>query len=599
MISKRILFAKTLARLGHRDLRLVARHRVRLRNGYYARKFPVADWRMEDVEFVSPFVVPVLRDVPPLEPAVNYFSWDRRPLPEDWHTHPLTAHRYPTTHWSRISMFAGGDIKWMWEPSRMDWVIAACRALASGQKAPDLMPEIRRWRDANRPNEGVNWACGQETSFRMFALMIAATVLKHKDREGAREVRAMLSQHAERIESALPYAVAQHNNHGLSETVALFLAGHALPKHPRADIWRQEGKSWFSRQVLEQFSHDGWYCQHSHNYTRVALLNGLIGLRVGQFFGDYLSPGVTSCLKNAALLLAGLCRDGKTPNYGSNDGANVLPLHGCGYEDFRPVIAAVLRACGEPSPFEPGPWDELSLWFGLSLGEKQETEPRSSKEGGYYVLADHDWLAAIRCHTYADRPAHADMLHVDLWDGPNPVLIDAGTYSYNDPDGIGDFLKSTGAHNAVTVDGADQMVKGTRFLWLDWTESRVIGTPTKTEFTGEHYGYRTRQGVIHRRSVELGEVVTITDELFAVDRHRYAVIFRLGGEDWTLEEKAVSNGLYRISFEGAKPSLGTPGEDTLTNARSEYYGKLQRGYAAVLELTGESTVLKVRIERLA
>lgn len=614
MISKRILFARTLARLGPRDLRLAARHRLRLRSRYYEKRFPVADWQTEDVKFISPFVGETdnptwrrggfVRRLTNLEEATSQdchtclcFSWDERPLPENWHQHPLTGHEYPKRHWSRTPMFAGGDIKWMWEPSRMDWVVAACRA--GIPDVPALMSEIRRWRDQNRPNEGVNWACGQETTFRMFALMLAATVLQDKNREAAGEVRAMLPQHAERIESAIAYAISQHNNHGLSETVGLFLAGHALPDHPRAKTWRQEGKSWFIQQVAEQFTDDGWYAQHSHNYTRVALLDGLMAMRVAEVFQDPLPKTVVKMFAAAARLLAGICREGRVPNYGANDGANILPLHGCEYDDFRPVIAAVLRAAGEPSPFPAGAWDELSEWFGLTPGPEAEAKPATSEEGGYFNVQSGPWLASIRCHSYQDRPSHADMLHVDVWHGNLNLLRDGGTYSYNDPDGIGDFLKSTAAHNAITVDGRDQMVKGTRFLWLDWTESKCL-KHTPTGFIGEHYGYRTQEGVIHRREVNTDDAeVMIVDELYAVDKHTYRMNFRLGGSDWKMSGKTVENPQFQITFEGppklAIELLSPEDETSLVNAESTRYGRLDRCFAILLEWPGESCRIKTTI----
>lgn len=597
MIAKRLLLLKTLARLGPRALKLAGQHRLRLRRGWYAKRFPVTDWRTEDVRFISPFVIPKLVDAGPIEAEVAYFSWDCRPLPEAWNVHPLTGHEYPKRHWSQIPMFAGGDIKWMWEPSRMDWVVQATRSIAAGHPTSWLMSELRRWREANRPNEGVNWACGQETSFRMFALMLLATVLQNKDRAAAAEIRAMLPQHAERVEQALSYAISQHNNHGLSETVALYLAGHALPDHPRAHLWRQEGRSWFIRQVHEQFSGDGWYAQHSHNYTRVALLDGLIAMRVAEAYGDPLPSDVIHRFAEAARLMAGIARDGRVPNYGSNDGANVLPIHGCGFEDFRPIIAAVLRSTGGASPFEPGPWDELSQWFGLPVNGSVNVDAASSREGGYYVLKQGEWLGAIRCHTYADRPAHADMLHLDLWFGNEAVLRDGGTYSYNDPDGIGDFLKSSAAHNAVRVDGLDQMVKGSRFLWLDWTESKLLEAGPD-RFVGEHYGYRSRHGVIHRRSVTLDESVRIEDELYAVAPHRYDLSFRLGGDGWKLEGTRLFNDHFKVEFEGAnlQIELSDPADEgSRAGLESTFYGRVEKRWAVSISWRGESNRLVTKI----
>ena len=206
-------------------------------------------------------------------------------------------------------MSAGGDIKWAWEASRMDWAI-----LASNELQRDLVAEVLVWKTANPPNQGVNWTCGQETSFRMFALM---WLVKTFGGEEGDLIAKLLPQHAERIEGVIEYAISQHNNHGLSETVALFLAGHSLPNHPRAKIWRGKGKKLFIKQVREQFTRDGWYCQHSHNYTRVALLDGLIAMRVARLFEDPLPPDVVDRFRMAAKLLTGICRNGRVPNYGA------------------------------------------------------------------------------------------------------------------------------------------------------------------------------------------------------------------------------------------------------------------------------------------
>lgn len=588
-----------MVRRGPRVLMWRLGHELNRRGGYQ-RKHPIADWRKEDVQFVSPFAVPT-RVVGEPEEGVDYFSWDRRPIPENWHRHPITGTEYPKPYWSKVNLGAQ-DVKWAWEPARFDWVIAACREVIPDSSR--LLAGIRGWRDQNRPFEGVHWACGQETSFRMFALMIAATVMQLRNRAAAAEIRAMLPQHAERIASALNYALSQENNHGLSESVALFLAGHALPDHPQAATWRDSGKSEFIRQVFEQFTEDGWYAQHSHNYTRVALLDGLIALRVASFFNDPLPEEVKYRLEAAAKLLAGISINGVVPNYGANDGANVLPLHECCYGDFRPVIAAVLRATGYGSPFLPGPWDELSEWFGLPLTTGAFVPPHSSPEGGYYVIANGDWRAMIRCHTYTNRPSQADMLHVDLWHGELNVLRDGGTYSYNDPEKIGEFLKLTPAHNAVFVFDKEgkpvsQMQKLGQFMWSNITEAKLLEI-TENAFLGEQYGYRTKQGLVHRRAAILREEgLTIIDDLISTFPQSYGMNFRLGGEGWTLADGVATNGTYTIRFEGVpdlEVILLTP-QDTndLANAESTYYGRLDRTFALKLRWSGETSRLTTTV----
>jgi hypothetical protein len=134
-------------------------------------------------------------------------------------------------------------------------------------------------------------------------------------------------------------------------------------------------------------------------------------------------------------------------------------------------------------------------------------------EGGYYLMRGAGTQGFIRCAAYRHRPYQADMLHLDVWYYGQNVLIDAGTYSYNTPPWTDDFI-STAWHNTVTVDGRDQMRKGSRFLWRNWTQARALRCEVHGDtalFIGEHPAYRP---VTHRRYVLLREsVYLVLDEL--------------------------------------------------------------------------------------
>ena len=110
--------------------------------------------------------------------------------------------------------------------------------------------------------------------------------------------------------------------------------------------------------------------------------------------------------------------NGRVPNYGANDGSNIISLSDCDYLDYRPVISTLSYLLKGVSPYQPGPHDQDIYWLtGLPTMER-ETLKRSNyaaEEGGYYVLRDDNGMAFVRCHTYKSRPGDADSLHVDLW----------------------------------------------------------------------------------------------------------------------------------------------------------------------------------------
>lgn len=182
-----------------------------------------------------------------------------------------------------------------------------------------------------------------------------------------------------------------------------------------------------------------------------------------------------------------------------------------------------------------GPWDEDLLWlFGSeAIDAPRKPTARASTArhaGGYYTLRGKESWALTRCHTYRTRPGQADMLHLDLWWRGLNILRDAGTFCYNCPPPWNRYFRSTTAHNTVSVNGADQMTKGPRFMWFDWTAARLLehrsAPPEGTEvWRGEQYGYRRRYGMVHRR-----------------------VVTRVGDSRWIIADRLEGTGTCEIAL---------------------------------------------------
>jgi hypothetical protein len=181
--------------------------------------------------------------------------------------------------------------------------------------------------------------------------------------------------------------------------------------------------------------------------------------------------------------------DGTVPRYGADDGANLFPLSGCPFEDFRPAVGAALALFkGERLP--SGPWDEASL---LLLGPASASAapalrpPAEFHVAGVFELRHARGTLFFRAPSeFRTRPSHADQLHVSLrWDG-EWIAEDPGTYSYNAPGGWDGFAGSR-FHNLVTVGDSDSMRRAGRFLWLPW-----VGCDVRWQFDGvtaSHLGY--------------------------------------------------------------------------------------------------------------
>jgi hypothetical protein len=85
--------------------------------------------------------------------------------------------------------------------------------------------------------------------------------------------------------------------------------------------------------------------------------------------------------------------------------------------------------------------------------------------------------ALLRTGPLPFRPGQADLLHLELWDGPLALLRDGGTGAYNP--GPEDawwhaHLTGTAAHNTIAFDAEDQMPRVSRFLFSHWPATGAL-----------------------------------------------------------------------------------------------------------------------------
>jgi asparagine synthase (glutamine-hydrolysing) len=456
-------------------------------------------------------------------------------FPPYWHRNPLTGEEAPSDrHWANIDDFSFGDIKLIWEASRFSsvYVLVRSYALTRDERYPKAFWDlIEDWAAHNAPQAGPNWKCGQEAAFRLMAWCFGMYGFEGSPQttpERIGNLTAMIAVTAERIEANIDYALSQNNNHGVSEAVGLFTVGILFPEFRQAESWLVRGRKLLESQARTQIYDGGAYVQQSMNYHRVMLQDYLWAMRLGEINGAPFSEALYERLLRSTEFLDAMTDpvSGQVPNYGNNDGTQVLPLTDCKYANYRPTLQASYYLCSQQRRFEPGPWDEALIWL---FGESALTSPmRPAKQraispsGGYYLMKGRESWAMIRCTEYHDRPAHADQLHLDLWWQGLNVAIDGGTYHYNAPPPWDTAFSGTAMHNTVTVDGQDQMRRFSRFLWLDWAKGREIEHTKDCDselWAGEHDGYR-RLGVTHRREVEIdGDSWTIRDSLIGSGEH--------------------------------------------------------------------------------
>lgn len=475
-------------------------------------------------------------------------------------------------HWSTYKQFDPHlkDIKCIWELSRFSTAYYLAREYTRnfGRLPIDLFWQMfESWDEQNPYGLTVQWACGQESTFRMMAWLFSAFVFlsdSEADADRYHRLTELAWYTGRHLERNINFALSQKNNHGISEAVGLWTIGLLFPELRSAKKWRERGWRILTTEPVRQIYEDGAYVQHSFNYHRLMMDDLLWVACLGQANDFQLPENVMSRFERSLHWLLEMVEPttGRVPNYGANDGASILPLSCCDYLDYRPVIQAAHYLLYHKRFFNPGPWDEKMLW--LVGPESLDAEPSFSQKvsfaartGGYYVLRGSCSWAMTRCHSYCDRPSQADMLHVDLWYKGENILRDAGTYMYYCEPAWQKYFLSTAAHNCIVIDGADQMTKGPRFLWFRWIRSRLLSFDTSTDgrvgyFAGEHYGYTCLIGnVIHRRSIcRIDNTYVIIDDIVGRYSHDIAMRWRLPSADWQRQKNS-----WRTTVAGQQLSL--------------------------------------------
>jgi len=402
------------------------------------------------------------------------------------------------------------DIKFTWEPARFGWVFVLGRAyhLSGDERYPVAFWKYFEIFDrANPANTGPQWMSGQEVALRLMAFCWAGQVFDKANSSTAERKRRLaeaVAEHARRIPTTLIYARAQHNNHLLTEASGLLTAGLALPEVAEAREWRESGWKWLNKGLQSQIDAYGEYSQHSCNYHRL-MLQTVLWVQAVLKGTDLHWPGRTrEALTKSIHWMLSLLDDesGHVPNLGANDGALILPLSTCPFENHRPTLHAAARAFLDYD-LPHGEWDEEAHW--LDAGTSGRYSLSLPRYLGDQLYGKDSW-AYFRTAQFHSHPSHADQLHLDLWWRGINITLDAGSYLYNGEKPWENALCNAFVHNTVTVNQRDQMARASRFLYLDWVNAYRASVPAEGEKEVQRVRGRYRgQGYRHTRIVSVNE----------------------------------------------------------------------------------------------
>jgi hypothetical protein len=490
-------------------------------------------------------------------------------IPPNWFCNPFNKkiHRKNKLHWTLANDSAFGDIKIIWEMSRMDWALVLSKMVAisgNNQYVRLLNHWLSNWIDHNLPQTGPNWICAQETAIRLIQILLCAQILNQMKPLPA--LIDFVDTHCQRIFLTRHYANAQQNNHAISEAAGLFIGGLWLDTfsqlHQKAKKWQTKGRRDLEWLVNKLIADDGSFAQHSLNYHRllISTLNMIEYFR--QFFhSPAFSKRYYKKVSDALFFLYQMVdpKTGNGPNLGANDGARVYALSEVSYTDYRPEIQ--LGGClflkkklyADEDSDEPIKW----LQFNPSQYPAFSIERRSCvfPDGGYVTFNGEfeksvpAW-GLMRCPNDCYRPHHADAFHLDLWVKGINVLRDSGSYSYDISDSIRSNFISSAAHNTVSFDSHDQMPVLSRFLYGQWIKVRAVqpllmNNKKKLSWCGAYTDY---MGCYHQRHLSIDKNKWRIVDTFARFNQNAIVRWRLMKDQWTLDNDCLTGSLISLKI---------------------------------------------------
>ena len=404
-------------------------------------------------------------------------------FPINWHLNPLTNKTIDKNlKWFNIPDFDTkyGDIKGVWEISRFTHFYYFLRSYMITKDIKyyyAFSNQLSDWIKNNHYSYGPNFKCGQEATLRMINSLIAYEVFKSynltskKDEEN---VKKIVETSYRKVQSNFFYAhKCIKNNHTLTEITGLIIGAWCS----NDDKSLKNAYVLLNDEIDSQFFEDGGYIQYSFNYQRFALQLMEFILKISTRFKYNITMKNREKLKKSVLQLFQLQDEsGLLPNYGSNDGSLIFPLHVLDYLNYKPIINSLYALLTNSRLYEHGDHDEELLWFLDNKIHKLDKDlirkvSSSFTSSGLYSLRDNSNHMMIVSKLFKSRPAQMDQLHIDLWYRGINVLCDSGTYSYASK--FGENLSLTSAHNTLKVQGVEQMNKLGKFMIYNWANIKT------------------------------------------------------------------------------------------------------------------------------
>jgi hypothetical protein len=482
------------------------------------------------------------------------------------------------------------DIKVPWELARFQFLNTLGRAWSYTRETRycHLAREsIASFLAANPYGIGLHWTNPMEAAIRAANWIIADSFFKGADEwddSFRREIQSALYDHGRFIRTHLERdGRGINNNHYTADLAGLFALGLYSYDSGEGARWLEFALGELDTEIDRQIAPDGMHYENSIGYHRLTFEMFYHTYRLG--IANNI-PAVRRweprLIKMAEFTLGMIMPNRRVPDFGDNDDGLWLTGTPRPPDDHRYLVGLSAATFGRPDPrlidFPAEEIPEDIFWFAgpAAAQELRETITFAHTPHAEYTrtVQSSPPRAAIRHETRHARPTimsqvfgssgmivlrsdtgavlvsanpvgtggigghkHNDLLSYVFTVGDHEIAVDPGTFTYTANPNLRNQLRSTGAHNTVMIDGAEQNRFYRRQLfWVrDDARPRICGCHLNRDIdrlTVEHDGYRRLRGTItHRRHfmfIKAENILVVRDELTGAGVHEINSVVNLG-----------------------------------------------------------------------
>lgn len=392
------------------------------------------------------------------------------------------------------------DPKDFWEIARgWQWLPAIIKA-KEVKNTQEVINKIICWLDKNHYPNGLAWSVGLDVAIRAINLFIIYQTTQEQ------VLLRYIYDHFLYLKKMIYYSRGTiRNNHYLGELTSLTILSLFFNDKNTVKL-----KKLLETEIERQFYSDGVNFEQSIRYHKFSLEFVLLA----KLFLDINVPNID---KSAKFLLATQKPDTQWPAIGDDDLGCVIRLNNNPLSDdyLDIVILSGLMANNEELLKGKNIISPLAEFFLPQIKDKLKNikfkgNPQKTfifPKGGYFIHRT-GWEESSNYLLIKFGPhkwhAHADLFHIELSIRGIPILIDSGTFRYNNITQDRKYFRSTAAHNTLEFNGSDQTKQFTNFRW--YTPAKVIKWDVKEDdekiiFSAIHNGFLKRFNVLHERNV--------------------------------------------------------------------------------------------------